>query len=252
MDAETKKESFRLSPEQQEEIADILLSARAVSRQMVSQANEQADELLRNAGERADRLVREAEEKAAETLRASEEKAAETLRIAGDQALDTTRAAEEKADAVIHAAEEKTAEMLRASEEQADAVIRGAGEKATGIVRSADEEAAGIIREAGKTAAGAVAELDAAEPKASAMSEEVQDYMVRCVGDCFARLRQQQQETADFLNEQWRAFLGGLSLPDLPTAAAGQANAPDDEVSRQDIEQRVSAIAKELMEIIGK
>ena len=77
---------------------------------------------------------------------------------------------------------------------------------------------------------------------------------MRCVGDCFARLRQQQLDTADYINEQWRSFLSGLSLPELPTPASlrNTEGAAGEEVSRQEIEERVSAIAKELMEIIGK
>ena len=85
------------------------------------------------------------------------------------------------------------------------------------------------------------------------LSEEMQEYVVRCVGECFARLRQQQLDTAEYLNEQWRGFLSGLSLPELPTPGSAQkAEEPDNGVSQQDIEDRVSAIARELLEIIGK
>ena len=179
MDAETKelrKDEFRLSTEQQAEIGDILLSARAVSRQMINDAQTKADAILQSANAEAERLVREAEEKAAETLRAAEARALEI----------------------------------------------------------------------------APAEEPAETPAASALSEEMQDYVVRCVGDCFAKLRQQQLDTVDYLNEQWQGFLSGLSLPELPTPVTAQTEETGREVSRQDIEQRVSAIAKELMEIIGK
>ena len=190
MDAETKelrKDEFRLSTEQQAEIGDILLSARAVSRQMINDAQAKADAILQSANAEAERLVREAEEKAAETLRLADEQAAETLRAAEARALE-----------------------IAPAEEPAEA------------------------------------------PAASALSEEMQDYVVRCVGDCFAKLRQQQLDTVDYLNEQWQGFLSGLSLPELPTPGAAQTEGTGSEVSRQDIEQRVSAIAKELMEIIGK
>ena len=88
--------------------------------------------------------------------------------------------------------------------------------------------------------------------ESAALPEEMQEYVVRCVGDCFARLRQQQQETTDFINEQWRCFLSGLSLPELPVRGAAPSETEGTGVTRQDIEDRVSAIARELMEIIGK
>lgn len=193
MNAETNEsqhEQFRLSTEQQAEIGDILLSARAVSRQMILQAQEQADGILENARAEADRLVREASEQAAETLRLAEEQAAEKRCEAEANTPGTSPTAEETAEAENNA-----------------------------------------------------------EP---ALSDEMQEYVVRCVGDCFARLRQQQQETAEFINEQWRAFLSGLSLPELPTPGTAQAESERGGISQQDIEDRVSAIARELMEIIGK
>lgn len=177
---EIPAEELRLSTEQQAEIGDIFLSARAVSRQMIAQAQAQADEILQNAREKADEIVREATE------------------------------------------------------------------QASGILRDAEARALEIA-----PAAPAEETPDEAGPP-GALSEEMQDYVVRCVGDCFARLRQQQLETADYLNEQWRAFLSGLSLPALPTPGAKPAEEADGGVSRQDIEDRVSAIARELMEIIGK
>ena len=170
-----RQEDLRLNLEQRAEIGDILLSARTVSRQMVTQAREQSDEILQTARDRAEQIVQAAEEKAA------------------------------------------------------------------AILKDAEEKAAVLIEEA-------------SEPR-DVMSAQMQEYVVRCVGDCFSRLRQQQLETVDFINEQWRGFLSGLSLtdevqgPPRPKQLAPQAK--PDEISRQDIEARVSAIAKELMEIIG-
>lgn len=163
-----------MNAEQKAEVGDVLLSARTVSRQMVTQAREQSDEILQIARDRAEQIVQQAEEKAAAILREAEEKAA-----------------------------------------------------------ALQEEAA--------------AQRDA-------VSAQMQDYVVQCVGDCFSRLRQQQLETVDFINEQWRSFLSGLALTDElqgPPKPPKAAQAPVDEISRQDIEARVSAIAKELMEIIG-
>ena len=78
----------------------------------------------------------------------------------------------------------------------------------------------------------------------------MQEYVVRYVGDCFSRLRRQQLEAAEALNEQWRSFLCGLTLTDeaKPVPQPRQA----DEISLQEIESRVSAIAQELREILGK
>ena len=73
---------------------------------------------------------------------------------------------------------------------------------------------------------------------------------MKCVGECFSRLRQQQLETVDFINDQWRGFLSGLTLTEVPQEKPRSAQAVD-EISRQDIEARVSAIAKELMGILG-
>ena len=152
-----------LNPEQQAEIRDILLSARTVSRQMVSQAREQSDEILRTARDRAEQIIQDAEEKAA-------------------------------------------------------AIVAGAERRAA----------------------------DAVPSEAAA---QMQEYAVSCVGECFSRLRKQQLETVDYINEQWRSFLGGLTLTeDTPYVQ----KLPAETVNQQDIETRVNAIARELMEIIGK
>ncbi len=170
-------EELPMNAGQKAEVGDILLSARTVSRQMVSQAREQSDEILQIARDRAEQIVQDAEEKAA------------------------------------------------------------------AIVRDAEERAAVLLAEAAE--------------ERNATSAQMQDYVVQCVGDCFSRLRQQQLETVDFINEQWRGFLSGLSLtdelqgPPRPPRPPKAAQPPADEISRQDIEARVSAIAKELMEIIG-
>lgn len=212
---EKREESFRLSTEQQAEIGDILLSARAVSRQMILQAQEQIDDMMRKA----------------------EEQAAEKLRGAEEQAAQITRQAEEQAAEKLREAEERAAQILRSATEEKNGEADGAEEK------TEPEDAA-------ETEPGARPEEPVLE--GAALPEEMQEYVVRCVGDCFARLRQQQQETADFINEQWRCFLSGLSLPGQPAPGSAPAETGGTGVTRQDIEDRVNAIARELMEIIGK
>ncbi|MBR1566428.1 MAG: hypothetical protein IJ649_06655 [Oscillospiraceae bacterium] len=218
MNAETnekREESFRLSTEQEAEIGDILLSARTVSRQMILQAQEQIEDMMRKA----------------------EEQAAEKL-----------REAEEQADRITREAEEQAAEKLRMAEERAAQILQGAREEKNGEAAGNEE---GTEAEAAAET-GAAGQPGEAIQESAALPEEMQEYVVRCVGDCFARLRQQQQETADFINEQWRCFLSGLSLPELPTPGVAPAETEGTGVTRQDIEDRVSAIARELMEIIGK
>ena len=176
-------------------------------------------------------MILQAQEQIDDMMRKAEEQAAEKLREAEEQAAQITREAEEQA-----------AEKLREAEERAAQILQGAKEEkygeATGNEEQTETETAGQPEEAARESA--------------ALPEEMQEYVVRCVGDCFARLRQQQQETADFINEQWRCFLSGLSLPELPKPGAAPAETEGTGVTRQDIEDRVSAIARELMEIIGK
>ena len=59
MDQESR-EKFRLSAQEQEEIGDILMSARAVSHQMIAQAQEKIDAMLLKAQERAAQIEDEA------------------------------------------------------------------------------------------------------------------------------------------------------------------------------------------------
>ena len=149
---------------------------------------------------------------------------------------------------MMRKAEEQAAEKLREAEERAAQILQGAMEEKYGEAPGSEEQ----------TEAEAAAETETdvqpeeAVRESAALPEEMQEYVVRCVGDCFARLRQQQQETADFINEQWRCFLSGLSLPELPVRGAAPSETEGTGVTRQDIEDRVSAIARELMEIIGK
>ena len=77
-------------------------------------------------------------------------------------------------------------------------MIEDAEDKAAAILRAAEEKAAALLEEA-------------SQPR-DVMSAEMQEYVVKCVGECFSRLRQQQLETVDFINDQWRGFLSGLTL----------------------------------------
>ena len=183
-------------------------------------------EMAQEMQEQIDDMMRKAEEQAAEKLSEAEKQAAQITREAGEQAAEKLREAEERAAQILQGAMEEKYGEAPGSEEQTEAEA------------AAETETAGQPEEAVRESA--------------ALPEEMQEYVVRCVGDCFARLRQQQQETADFINEQWRCFLSGLSLPELPVRGAAPSETEGTGVTRQDIEDRVSAIARELMEIIGK
>ena len=178
-----RQEELPLNTMENVEIGDILLSARALSRQTLAQAREQADLILRDAREQSDQILQSARDRAAQTV--------------------------------------------QQAEEQAAAIRREAAEKAAAQDSLSQETAA----------------------QKEIMSAQMQEYVVACVGDCVSRLRQQQLETVDFINEQWRSFLSGLSLADDPRRLPRVQ--PAEEINRQDIEARVSAIAKELMEILG-
>ena len=154
---------------------------------------------------------------------------------------------------ILLSAQAVSRQVIAQAQERADKILQSANERADTLVHEAEEKAAEILRAAEARAQEiAPVEDEPDEVQTPALSEEMQEYVVRCVGDCFAKLRQQQLDTVDYLNEQWRGFLSGLSLPELPTSGAAQTEEPGEAISRQEIEDRVSAIARELMEIIGK
>ena len=179
---------------------------------------------------------------AADWYREEKEKSeVERLEREAKQLQELPMNAEQKAEVgdVLFSARTVSRQMVTQAREQSDEILQ-AEEKAAAILREAEEKAAALQEEA-------AAQRDA-------VSAQMQDYVVQCVGDCFSRLRQQQLETVDFINEQWRGFLSGLALTDEiqgPPRPSKAAQPPTEEISRRDIEARVSAIAKELMEIIG-
>lgn len=155
---------------------------------------------------------------------------------AQDRADEIVKAAEARADEIVREAEEKAAEILRRVEGERDVLPRFDAE--TPAAR-AEEPGAGMP------------EIEAERIRADAAAQ-MQEYAVRCAEECFSRLRQQQQDTVDFINEQWQSFLCSL-IPGEEGAAAQESPKPaESEISQQKIEAKVNAIARELMEIIGK
>ena len=193
---------FRLSTKQQAEIGDILLSARSVARQLVSQAKQQSEELLRDSRQQAAQIAAEAQTRAASAVNEADEKSAALIGEAEKKAAAIVREAEGKAEAIVCEAEEKTGPIVSSAEE-----------KAAAIVREAEEHAAVILQEAERNAEAPVTSERMGIP------ENMQDYVVRCVGDCFTKLRQQQLASIDLINEQWQSFLSNLTLEEAaPTA----------------------------------
>ena len=131
MNAETnekREESVRLSTEQEAEIGDILLSARAVSRQMILQAQEQIDDMMRKAEEQAAEKLSEAEKQAAQITREAEEQAAEKLREAEERAAQILQGAMEEKYGEAPGSEEQTEAEAAAETEtdvQPEEAVRG-------------------------------------------------------------------------------------------------------------------------------
>ena len=221
-----KESGYRLSTKQQTEIGDILLSARSVSRQLISQAKQQSEEMLQNTKQQAAQIIAEAQTRAASLVDEAEKKVAVLVSEAEKKAEAVIREAEGRAEAIVCEAEEKTGPIMSEAKE-----------KASSIIRDAEEHAAIILHEAERNAGTAAA------PEQIQLPEDMQDYVVRCVGDCFAKLRQQQLSSIDLINKQWQAFLCNLTPEEIPPAAPAQS------ISREDIETRVDVIAKELMDM---
>ena len=91
----------------QQEIGSVLLSARAVGKQMIARAQARSDEILKAAQEQADSIVREAEEKAAAIVREAEKQAACTPNAADRRtACANTAPQEQAAEYAVRSVEE--------------------------------------------------------------------------------------------------------------------------------------------------
>ena len=125
---------------------------------------------------------------------------------------------------------------------QADDITAEAEARAEEIVNRARLEAEEILAEARRQAeeirseARQEAEELRAERVIPAGSAD-QEHAVRCVEDCFAKLRQHQQSAIDLLNEQWQQFLCGLYTEEEPDEDTPEESIPSD------LTERVSAIA---------
>ena len=113
--------------------------------------------------------------------------------------------------------------MLDKARKQADEIVADANAQAEQILSDARAQAAAIR-------AAARADADQGEGQ--------QERAVRCVEACISQLKEQQEQAIETLNAQWQAFLCSLG-EDAPTAPGAPA----------DLEDKVSAIAREMREI---
>ncbi len=159
----------------------------------------------------------------------------------------------------------RSRQMLENARIQAEEIVNAAKRQAESIVREAESEAAGIMRRA---------EHEASEIRRSAKEDEdrrlaeIEERAVRCVADCLDELRSQQRSAIERLDGQWLQFLKSFRLTGPETGAApdrAELRKPEPEktqpdpqpqpqenaeaVSREDIAQKVSAIATQLAEL---
>lgn len=129
------------------------------------------------------------------------------------------------------AMKQQLAELSNSKDEIVDAVL-SAKSIYNEIISKANARAADIIAEA--------------ENKRDSIMEEsmrLQEYAVKRVHDCYARIKEQHMAGIEALNAEWQSFLCGLY--------------PEDEVSEKtvddgvpaDLSEKVGAIAKELFAI---
>lgn len=174
-------------------------------------------------------------------------------------------------------ADELTAENLRLRSQ-----AQGLSQQKTDIceaLMSAQAVARDIIKRANDDAAKIIRSAESRRDEILNGSDRTQEHAVMCVENCLSRLRQQQEETIELINSQWQEFLCGLEIaksgPEVtadakPAPAPVQPQAPvqtapvsapadaedfDDAEglpSTEELEARVDAIAKELMEILSK
>ena len=122
--------------------------------------------------------------------------------------------------------------IVEKSQRQAEEILRDARARADEIVAEAEGRAEEIL-------AGAVQDAAALrEGEAGPASRGDQEHAVRCVEECFDKLRQQHLEAIDLLNTQWQSFLCGLYTGEEPAPAE-----KEQETVPADLSERVSAIA---------
>lgn len=139
-----------------------------------------------------------------------------------------------------------TDENLRLKEEL-DAVGSGKAEISE-VLLSAQSQARLVLSKARREAAAIIRD---AQTRAGTENLDAQENAAKCVEHCIDVLKKQQLDNIDALNRQWQEFLCNL-LPDKRDAEPCAAEAEGEEPPMDELENRVTAIAKALKEITGK
>lgn len=168
----------------------------------------------------------------------------------------------------LASAKQLTERFLEQSRGQAARILADANAQAEQIVSDARRQAEELMRDAEKYAEDvtlhAREEADALLEQAKLEAEQQrkpgtvdQEYAVRCVSECFDAIREKQEEMVDLLNAHWQKFLIDLmpSEEEPPAPPAEPESAPDGEAPPetsevpQDLEERISALSREMEEI---
>lgn len=169
--------------------------------------------------------------------------------------LEDIRAQAEALNAENESLRIQCAELEGKRREISDALF-SAQAMAQEIISSAKAEAEEILRSAREQ------RVSVSVPVSIPMSDDAaQEYAVSCVESCMEKLRQQQLDSIEIINNSWREFLCGL-MPETDTPAPVPAAAPSvpmhsakeaaDEFvpDMAELEQRVNAIAKGISELM--
>ena len=200
-------------------------------------AQDMAKQIIEDSRAKAEAIRKEAESAAQAAEGAAREAGAEAQRVLSD-------------------ARNEAENISREARAEAERVIAGARFEADKLAAQAHSEAESITRAAGEKAAEA---LRSDQSAVAAESQRQLDHAVSCVDQCITRLRQQQLDSIEAINAQWQDFLCELMPSPAPRASAPRSAATIKTVtvvrpsaavaSGGAIEERLSAIAKELKEI---
>lgn len=128
---------------------------------------------------------------------------------------------------ILERSRRRAEQIVRDAEERAAVILDDAHSRADEILTRAQEQADEIVR--------------SARPQQTNEAAVLQDYAVSFVSESLDKLRQQHLDAIDLINAQWQAFLCGL-----PGSETGEEK---DEEPPSDLEDRVSAIYREMEEL---
>ena len=204
---------FRLGDHgKQKEYEDLFLSISSSSSQVIDRAQEQADKMLSAAKAQTDEIIQNAE----------------------TQAEEIVRNAELQAEEIVHNAEIHAQQLLHNAETDSARIIQSAETEAAEIVQNAEAQATGIVRTASSS---------------SPLSAETQEFAIHSVESCIEQLRRQLLDSVEIVDQQWNDFLRGLVNPKGVHDSVAVSDTDEEIDAPPDIEEKVSAIARELLDI---